>query len=64
MHPNQLTLEKFYTAFAQLDVDTMATCYATDAQFDDEAFSLSGKSEVMGMWRMLCETTRAKALAD
>ncbi len=64
MHPNQATLEKFYTAFAQLDTDTMATCYAPDASFDDEAFSLRGQSQVMGMWRMLCETTQAKALAD
>ena len=64
MHPNQLTLEKFYNAFAHLDVDTMATCYAVDAQFDDEAFSLRGREQVVGMWRMLCETTKAKALAD
>ena len=64
MHTNKVTLEKFYSAFAQLDADTMATCYASDAQFDDEAFSLRGHSEVAGMWRMLCETTRANALAD
>ena len=42
----------------------MATCYAPDAQFDDEAFSLRGHEQVTGMWRMLCETTKAKALAD
>ena len=64
MHANHTTLEKFYSAFAQLDADTMATCYASDAQFDDEAFSLRGRDQVTGMWRMLCETTRAKALAD
>ena len=64
MHPNQVTLEKFYNAFAHLDVDTMATCYAADAAFDDEAFSLRGHEQVTGMWRMLCETTKAKALAD
>ena len=64
MHPNQATLEKFYTAFVRLDVDTMATCYAADAAFDDEAFSLRGREQVVGMWRMLCETTKAKALAD
>jgi hypothetical protein len=64
MHPNEATLVKFYSAFAELDVDTMATCYAPDVQFDDEAFSLRGHDQVMGMWRMLCETTRAKALAD
>ena len=64
MHPNQSTLEKFYTAFARSDTDTIATYYAPDAAFDDEAFSLRGQSQVMGMWRMLCETTKAKALAD
>ena len=64
MHQTQATLEKFYNAFAQLDADTMATCYAPDAQFDDEAFSLRSHAEVTGMWRMLCEATKARALAD
>lgn len=64
MHPNQATLAKFYSAFARLDVDSMATCCAADAAFDDEAFSLRGHEQVTGMWRMLCETTKAKALAD
>ena len=60
MHPNQQTLEKLYSAFAQLDADTMAACYADDAIFDDEAFSLRGHREVTGMWRMLCSATQAK----
>ena len=64
MHPNQATLEKFHTAFVQLDADTMATCYAADAAFDDEAFSLRDQAQVVGMWRMLCETTKAKERAD
>ncbi|RYF76464.1 MAG: nuclear transport factor 2 family protein [Comamonadaceae bacterium] len=57
---SQATIERFYAAFARLDADTMAACYADDARFDDEAFSLSGRREVGGMWRMLCEATRAK----
>ena len=60
MHPNELTLKKFYDAFAQLDAVGMAECYADDATFDDEAFSLLGKREVCAMWAMLCEATRAK----
>ena len=60
MHPNQQTLEMFYVAFARLDADTMARCYAPDAVFDDEVFSLRGRREVAGMWRMLCDATRAK----
>ena len=64
MHPSQAALEKLYSAFARLGVDTMATCYAADAGFDDEAFSLRGREQVVAMWRMLCETTKAKAPDD
>ena len=61
MHPNAQTLTRFYTAFAALDADTMATCYADDVVFEDEVFSLRGKREVSGMWHMLCGTTKARA---
>lgn len=54
------TIERFYAAFARLDGDAMQACYAEDAQFDDEAFSLRGRAQVGGMWRMLCGATRAK----
>jgi len=60
MHPNEQTIKKFYTAFAALDADTMASCYADDVAFDDEVFSLRGKRDVVGMWRMLCDATRSK----
>lgn len=60
MHANQQTLEKLYNAFAHLDAGTMAQCYAADAAFDDEAFSLRGHQQVTGMWHMLCDATRAK----
>ena len=57
---NAATIERFYAAFAKLDAATMQACYAPDAVFDDEVFSLRGASQVGGMWRMLCQTTRAK----
>ena len=60
MHPNQQSIETFYTAFARLNADAMEACYAEDAQFDDEVFSLRGRRQVGGMWRMLCEATAAK----
>ncbi|RYF41585.1 MAG: nuclear transport factor 2 family protein [Comamonadaceae bacterium] len=60
MHPHQQTIEKFYGAFARLDHETMAGCYADDVEFEDEVFTLRGKREVAGMWRMLCEATKAK----
>ena len=54
------TIETLYAAFARLDSDAMAACYAENARFDDEAFSLSGRREIGGMWRMLCEAVKAK----
>lgn len=60
MHPNQQTLLNLYAAFARLDADAMAHCYAEDASFEDEVFSLRGRREVAGMWRMLCTATQAK----
>ena len=64
MHPNEQTLIRFYTAFAALDADTMARCYADDATFDDPAFSLKGRREIGGMWQMLCAATRGKGRQD
>jgi hypothetical protein len=57
---SKATIHRFYTAFAELDDATMAACYAEDARFEDEAFVLSGRREIGGMWGMLCETTREK----
>ena len=61
---SRATIERFYTAFAKLDADTMQACYAPDARFDDEAFSLQGAPAIGGMWRLLCGATKAKGLAD
>lgn len=59
MHPNETTLNRFYAAFAELDADTMAACYAPEAVFEDPAFSLRGQEQVGGMWKMLCGATKA-----
>jgi len=63
-HPNAELLNRFYSAFAALDADTMAACYAPDAQFQDEVFTLEGREEIAAMWRMLCAATRAKGRDD
>ena len=57
---NAELLTRFYAAFAALDAETMANCYVADAQFQDEVFALHGREEIAAMWRMLCETTKAK----
>jgi ketosteroid isomerase-like protein len=54
---NEATINRFYTAFAQLDAATMATCYADDVTFQDEVFTLNGKTDTVGMWTMLCSAT-------
>ncbi|MEO8001639.1 MAG: nuclear transport factor 2 family protein [Arenimonas sp.] len=59
-HANAELLEKFYNAFANLDAETMASCYHENAEFEDPAFSLHGKKEVVGMWTMLCTTVKEK----
>lgn len=64
MHPNEQTLTRFYTAFAALDADTMAACYAEDATFTDPAFSLYDRRDISGMWHMLCAATQAKNRQD
>ena len=54
---SQQTITRLYEAFARLDGAAMQACYANDAQFDDEAFSLRGAQQIGGMWRMLCGAT-------
>jgi SnoaL-like domain len=57
---SRATVERLYAAFAKLDSDAMAACYAPDAQFDDEAFSLKGRAQIGAMWTMLCDAVKAK----
>src|SRR5580700_8410180 len=51
---------RFYDAFAALDGDAMAACYAPDARFSDPVFTALQGQEPGAMWRML--TGRAKDL--
>ena len=53
-------IERFYAAFAALDGAAMQACYASDAHFEDPVFTLDGRDRIGAMWRMLCDTTRAK----
>ena len=57
---NEALIRRFYTAFAVLDEDAMQACYALDASFEDPVFTLQGRAQVGGMWRMLCEAVRSK----
>ena len=52
-------ITRFYAAFDLLDGESMQACYAPDAHFEDEVFSLDGAQRIGGMWRMLCDATRS-----
>ncbi len=46
-------IEKFYTAFAFLDAETMVSCYHTEVEFEDPAFGKLKGEHAKNMWRML-----------
>lgn len=57
-HPHAEVIERFYSAFQELDAETMASCYHPEIHFSDPAFpDLEGR-DAGDMWRMLC--SRAK----
>jgi ketosteroid isomerase-like protein len=61
---SQETIRAFYAAFAELDGAAMAACYADDARFEDEVFSLVGRDRIGGMWTMLTDAVRARGRED
>ncbi len=54
MNINEELIQKFYTAFADLDFKTMQNCYADDAIFSDPVFGVLEGNTVKAMWEMLC----------
>ena len=60
---NEQTIQKFYSAFQQLDYATMQSCYHEDAVFNDHVFGLLSVSEARAMWEMLCLRARDFSLS-
>jgi len=58
MNNNKQTIERFYTAFQQLDYKTMQQCYSDDIIFSDPVFLLLRGEEARAMWEMLCKNAR------
>ncbi len=52
------TVDRFYKALARCDAETMADCYADNAEFSDPAFPRLNAEQVRGMWRMLCSRSK------
>jgi ketosteroid isomerase-like protein len=53
-------ISKFYTAFANLDAEAMASCYHKEVVFEDPAFGILKGEKAGNMWRMLCQSQKGK----
>ena len=62
MEGNERVIQRFYSAFQQLDASTMNSCYATGAVFSDPVFGLLEGSEITSMWEMLCNNAKGFSL--
>ena len=63
MTSNKELIEKFYTAFQQLDYNTMQECYSDDIIFSDPVFMVLKGEEARCMWEMLCRNARNFSLS-
>jgi len=60
---NKALIEKFYSAFQQLDYITMQSCYAWEIIFNDPVFGILQNGEPQAMWEMLCKRAADFSLA-
>jgi ketosteroid isomerase-like protein len=62
MQSNEKLIEKFYTAFKNLDAKTMNACYSDNIVFYDPMFDLLKGYETKAMWEMLCKNAKEFSL--
>lgn len=53
-------INQFYSAFANLDAEAMASCYHKNVVFEDPAFGMLKGEKAGNMWRMLCQSQKGK----
>ncbi len=58
MNNDERLIEKFFTAFQQLDAKGMNACYSDDIAFYDPMFELLRGEEAKAMWEMLCKNAK------
>lgn len=63
MNNNKQIIERFYTAFQQLDYKGMHSCYSDDIIFNDPVFLVLKGNEARAMWEMLCKNARDFSLS-
>jgi len=51
---NKELIDKFYSAFQNIDSETMGSCYHPDVVFTDPAFGTLNGDRAKAMWKMLC----------
>ncbi len=51
---NKELIQKFYTAFQNMDAEAMTECYHDDVAFTDPAFGALQGARAKAMWTMLC----------
>jgi ketosteroid isomerase-like protein len=55
---NEKTINTFYKAFTEGDINTMKSCYASNIEFEDPAFGKLTGNDVGYMWQMLLESSK------
>ena len=63
MGDNRHVIERFYTAFRNLDYKAMNDCYSDDIVFSDPVFLVLKGNEVKAMWEMLCKNAKDFSLS-
>lgn len=58
MNENEAVINRFYTAFQQLNAAEMNACYSDDIAFYDPMFELLRGDQARAMWAMLCENAK------
>ena len=59
---NKALIDKFYTAFAAADYETMASCYHPEVVFEDPAFGCLEGEQAKKMWEMLLTQSKDSIL--
>ncbi len=57
------TIEQFYTAFSNGNVDAMLACYHSEIQFEDPAFGKLSGERAKAMWQMLLSKQKESKLS-
>src|SRR4051794_37974908 len=55
MHPHAEVIDRLYRHLAALEPESMVQCYHQDARFEDIAFRLRGRAQILAMWKVVTQ---------